>query len=198
MISKSSPNCVLRLVLDDFEPSIVFTPYYPSKNKTVDLGNRIKPKAVASSPDIYASGTVKPNITYTLVLTDPDATSRAHPIKAQMCHWIVTNITAPSPDAGQGEGFDLGHVSSLAGQNGALELEPYFPPSPPPKTGYHRYVFVVLASKSGLEIPKMPKKRPHWGYGKVGAGVREWAFDNKLSVIGELYEDRIPHMSLTR
>ena len=185
-------------MLDDFEPSIVVEPYYSSKNKTVELGNRIKPKAASSRPEIYASGTVKPNVTYTLVLTDPDATSRADPIKAQMCHWIVTNITSSSPNDQQAEGIDLDRALALAEKNGALELEPYFPPAPPPKTGYHRYVFVVLESKSGLDLPKTPRERPHWGYGEVGAGVREWAHENKLAVIGKLQRKLNLSVLLTR
>ena len=30
-----------------------------------------------------------------------------------------------------------------------------------------------------------PKERPHWGYGKIGAGIREWADENGLVVIGK-------------
>lgn len=68
------------------------------------------------------------------------------------------------------------------------ELMSYVPPTPPPKTGYHRYVFVLLAPKdakdSGKKLEK-PKDRPHWGYGKEGAGVKEWAKDNGLVAVGE-------------
>ncbi len=65
---------------------------------------------------------------------------------------------------------------------------PYLPPTPPPKTGYHRYIFVLLApaTEEGIhgELTK-PKDRPHWGYGKVGAGVREWANENGLVAVGK-------------
>ena len=64
---------------------------------------------------------------------------------------------------------------------------PYLPPTPPPKTGYHRYVFVLLMPRTDKgvqgELTK-PKDRQHWGYGYVGAGVREWANENDLLVIG--------------
>ena len=102
---------------------------------------------------------------------------------AEMCHWIATNITLDSSTAVVfTPTFD--------------ELMPYVPPSPPPKTGYHRYVFVLLApssstealsnaiSTTGLDLKK-PKDRPHWGYGKKGKGVRDWAEDNDLVVVGE-------------
>ncbi|KAL9101544.1 MAG: hypothetical protein Q9163_003199 [Psora crenata] len=177
-------------VLDDFEPSFLITPYYPSKNKTVELGNSIEPSAVASSPDIYynypipPTTTVKPNTTFTLVLTDPDATSRADPVKAQMCHWILTNATLASSDPLDSDRVELRFYPP---KNGLVELESYLPPSPPPKTGYHRYVFVLLESKPDKgpsTLPKKPKDRPHWGYGKIGAGVREWAEENDLLVVG--------------
>ena len=169
----------------------------------VDLGNSIKPKHVTSQPvfAIYATDTAptptrKDNATYVLALTDPDATSHSNPVKAQMCHWIATNITIPD---GSSAPLDLGHVSGgflssrhgdSSGDNGIQELMPYFPPTPPPKTGYHRYVFVVLASepKEDITQPAKPKDRPHWGYGKIGSGVREWAKDNSLKIVGESIE----------
>ena len=185
-------------MLDDLEPSVSILLSYPSKHKSVTLGNKIKPKAVTSQPifDIFVSDTtptrtVKDNATYTLVLTDPDATSRADPVKAQMCHWVATNITKHDNSAISG-GFE--HLLSLAfdkgsGDSGIHELMPYVPPSPPPKTGYHRYVFVLLAPAADAHPPKdlkKPKDRPHWGYGKVGAGVREWAEENNLVAVGKL------------
>ena len=53
---------------------------------------------------------------------------------------------------------------------------------------YHRYVFVLLASETEERPTKeltKPKDRPHWGYGKIGAGVREWADENGLVVVGK-------------
>ena len=174
-------------------PSFLLSLYYPPKQKTVKLGNKIKPKAVRSFPNVYLSSasatrTSKPSSTLTLVLTDPDATSHAEPIMAQMCHWIVANITVPSLNLQSQESFDLGSAMTTAGHNGVLELESYLPPSPPPKTSYHRYVFVLLESDPSSNAPKLPLKprdRPHWGYGKLGAGVREWADENSLRVVGE-------------
>lgn len=130
--------------------------------------------------------TLRSNTTYTLVLSDPDATSRAKPVMAQMCHWIVTNLTLPF----QPSHSDGAH-ERLSSSFSAIEPEeimPYLPPTPPPKTGYHRYIFVLLApaTEEGIhgELTK-PKDRPHWGYGKVGAGVREWANENGLVAVGK-------------
>ena len=63
-------------VLDDFKPSVYVTLSYASKHKTVDLGNKIKPRKVTSPPvfsietsAIAPTRTLRSNTTYTLVLT---------------------------------------------------------------------------------------------------------------------------------
>ena len=55
-------------------------------------------------------------------------------------------------------------------------------PAPPPKTGRHRYVFVLLhGDASSL---KAPKERKTWGTGKPRHGVRQWAEEAGLKVVG--------------
>ena len=66
------------------------------------------------------------------------------------------------------------------------EIVSYRPPGPPPKTGKHRYVFLVLAPTNATTEPlhlKAPAERQHWGYDGYG-GVREWAVENGLTVVG--------------
>ena len=155
---------------------------------------------MASKPifDIYPldttpSRTTKDNVTYTLVLTDPDATSRADPVKGQMCHWIATNITKQHSSENSKAPRHLLTVAS--GQSiGIHELMSYVPPGPPPKTGYHRYLFVLLAPAGDADTSKeikKPKSRPHWGYGRIGAGVKEWAEENDLVPVGKRLHGRI-------
>ncbi|KAL8948476.1 MAG: hypothetical protein Q9222_005335 [Ikaeria aurantiellina] len=193
----------------DFLPSYLLNITYPSSKKHVDLGNKIKPSAVSSAPDVYAHAmdagdrsdptpTIRSHPTLVLALTDPDATSRADPVKSEMCHWIVvagSSASTQEPIKFEGietifddppeSGFEFTTDSSKA-----YELMPYYPPAPPPETGYHRYVFVLLTPKpkskdvlaaAGL---KKPKERPHWGYGKVGKGAQDWADDNGLTPVG--------------
>lgn len=72
------------------------------------------------------------------------------------------------------------------GSQNLTEIEEYLPPTPPPKTGFHRYVFVLLAPEErngGRELEK-PQERPHWGYGEEGKGVAEWAKENGLEAVG--------------
>lgn len=198
---------------DNFKPLFSINVTYPSAHKTVELGNKIKPKAVSSSPevivhtvnrddDVFPTPTIHNNATYTFILTDPDATSRSDPTKAEMCHWIVTGITfnascvdhilrLPIDSKTIGAAFHFRERRPKTAGHGSnvKELMSYFPPAPPPGTGYHRYVFVLLASRSSKHGqddagPQKPSERPHWGYGKVGKGVRDWAEDNELTSIG--------------
>lgn len=118
---------------------------------------------------------------------------------AEMCHWIVTKITLEDADSvhpvvhlppqfhALAAGFSFEELGSpdVIAEGKPSELMSYYPPAPPPKTGYHRYVFVLLADNSrDAAGPTKPKERPHWGYGKVGKGVRDWAADNALVPVG--------------
>lgn len=55
-------------------------------------------------------------------------------------------------------------------------------PAPPPKTGKHRYVFVLLHGDASKL--KAPKERKTWGTGKPRHGVRQWAEESGLKVVG--------------
>lgn len=122
-------------------------------------------------------------MSYIIALTDPDAPSRDNPKWSEMCHWIASNFSIaqdtfsilPLPEFGLSE-----HPESNEELTDVME---YKPPGPPPKTGKHRYVFLVFAPKNGTTEPLHPSKphdRQHWGTGKEGGGVREWARENGL------------------
>ena len=168
-------NEVIGDVLDDFEPTYYIDITYPKYHEAVLLGNDIPVKAVQKRPTFTFHSLdpqldIAKNSTFTLVLTDPDAKSRDDPKWSEMCHWIMTNLTTPIPEPPP-------QLFKKAG-----ELKGYKPPGPPPKTGAHRYVFVLLEGDSSDVKP--PKERQHWGYGKVRHGVRDWAADNDLTVVG--------------
>jgi phosphatidylethanolamine-binding protein len=171
-------------VLDDFEPSYFIDIAYPKAHEAVFLGNDIPVKAVSKRPTFtfhsLAPTPTKKNSIFTLVLTDPDATSRAEPVVSEMCHWILTNLTTPLPISTT-IAIDPPFFNFLKSKVEG-ELKSYYPPAPPPKTGKHRYVFVLLEGES--KDIEAPKKRPHWGTGKVRHGVRDWAKDNDLTVVG--------------
>ncbi len=169
-------SSIIYDVLDDFQPTYSLSVTYPKSHEFVHLGNDLPVVAVSSRPafgfhavSAKEGASVSSNKTFTLILTDPDAKSRDDPKWSEMCHWIVTNLTTPA-------------TSEFAVSKEG-ELVEYLPPTPPPKTGKHRYVFVLLEDEKGQSL-SAPKDRKHWGYGKVRHGVRDWAEEHKLKVVG--------------
>lgn len=165
---------IISQVLDDFEPSYAIDVTYPDHHHQVRLGNTISVPFLQQRPifvflnlqDASAQVSDEGDVVYSLILTDPDATSYENPVKSEMCHWIMSNLTVAMMDYG---------VTPE-------ELVEYMPPAPPKKTGPHRYVFVLLEGKPA-ELAA-PRRRTHWGYKKERHGVRDWAKQNDLKVVG--------------
>jgi phosphatidylethanolamine-binding protein (PEBP) family uncharacterized protein len=177
------------VVIDDFLPSLTVSVTW-SHNRAAKLGNTIKPKHLQDQPAIalhditHTIDSTKHGLSYVVTLTDPDAPSRDDPEWSEMCHWIASNVTIsektlsilPLPEFGLAE-----QIVSL--ERGLDDVVEYKPPGPPPKTGKHRYVFLVFAAKNGTTMPlhlSKPKDRQHWGTGKERGGVRDWAIENEL------------------
>ncbi|KAL6703730.1 hypothetical protein ACN47E_009111 [Coniothyrium glycines] len=182
---------IIPTVIDDFLPSLTVDITWSKKH--AKLGNTIKPKHLQEQPAVAlhditpssSSSTTKHNLSYVVTLTDPDAPSRDDPKWSEMCHWIASNVTLsetllsipPLPDL-----HLLTNTASLDAQ-GPQDVIAYKPPGPPPKTGKHRYVFLVFAPKNGTSEPlhlSRPGDRQHWGTGRERGGVRDWAVKNGL------------------
>jgi phosphatidylethanolamine-binding protein (PEBP) family uncharacterized protein len=172
---------IIPTVINDFIPTLTLTVSWP--DKTAKLGNTINPDELQDAPviklhEISSSTKLRSSgLTYTIALTDPDAPSRDNPEWSEMCHWIATKVPVSS--------------SSTEEESKAKKLKeimPWKPPGPPPKTGKHRYVFLVFAPANGttkkLQLSK-PSDRQHWGTGKERHGVRDWAEDNGLAPVGK-------------
>lgn len=175
-----------RLVVAEIVPNIidVFTPQLSLSvfwdDAQAELGNTISPSKMREPPFVNLSAPSSlhlrskdhPPPQLTLVLTDPDAPSHSNPKWTQVCHWIATQANTSSAS------LDL------------VDVMPWKAPGPPPKTGKHRYIFVVLAPVNGtserLHLRK-PAERFHWGWekGEKKNGVRDWAIEMGLGVVGE-------------
>lgn len=135
-------------------------------------------------------GLLNSGIQLTIALTDPDAPSRDNPKWSQICHWIATDVRlTPSSSSSSGNnGGDEFHILGGKEHQALTDIVPYKAPGPPPKTGKHRYVFVALAPINGtterLNL-STPKDRQRWGFEGERAGLREWAGENGLGVVGE-------------
>ncbi|KAF2707937.1 PEBP-like protein [Pleomassaria siparia CBS 279.74] len=181
---------IIPTVIDDFLPSITISVSWSKKE--AKLGNTLKTKHVQDQPTISIYDETSPdaftnsNMTYVVTLTDPDAPSREDPKWSEMCHWIASNITLSQ------KMYSILPISFSTEQEKEIgkdidEIMEWKPPGPPPKTGKHRYVFLVFAPKNGttetLHLTK-PKDRQHWGTGEERGGVRDWAEENELVPVG--------------
>lgn len=92
---------------------------------------------------------------YTLVMTDPDAPSRADPKFREWRHWTVVNIP--------GMNINAGHLAAV-----------YVGAGPPKGTGYHRYVFLLYKQPSTINVEHVVHIQLT-GKGRGGFKVREFA-----------------------
>lgn len=119
---------------------------------------------------------------FTIILTDPDAPSRKNPKWSEMCHWIAalsTPVQSPTTTTSSAVSFEMPPYMEVGSP---IDILPYEAPGPPPKTGYHRYVFLLFSGdNTNLTVPT---NRRHWGLGKKGMGVKEWAKMQGLQAVG--------------
>ncbi|QIW96926.1 hypothetical protein AMS68_002444 [Peltaster fructicola] len=180
LLNKLHDANIIPNIIDAFVPKVNISAYW--KNGTALYGNVLDPENLSKRPTIdFLAWPEDLSITkrhkmpqLTLALTDPDAPSNDDPKWSQVCHWLATHPPSNGED-----------VRSM--KKSYKEIIEYKPPGPPPKTGMHRYILVALAPLNGttdkLHLSK-PKDRQHWGYDGNRTGVREWAEENGLGVIG--------------
>ncbi|KAF8963275.1 phosphatidylethanolamine-binding protein [Flammula alnicola] len=141
----------------DFSPSVLFTVVWPSTGTEVMLGSKIARDLTIEEPEIKILPMVAPKsevagtsqegeLSYTLVMTDPDAPSRTDPKFGQWRHWVLPGVKLPAANATETEGVYALKVKAAA--------TPYFPPGPPAGTGFHRYIFLLFQEPAGgITIP---------------------------------------------
>ncbi|KAH8326080.1 hypothetical protein KR067_001123 [Drosophila pandora] len=114
-------------------------------------GVELTPTQVKEQPNVEWDA--QPGDFYTLIMTDPDAPSRAEPKFREFKHWVLVNIA----------GNDLASGEQIAGYVGS---------GPPKGTGLHRYVFLLYKQSGKLEFDeervsnKSRKDRPKFSAAK--------------------------------
>lgn len=105
----------------------------------MDQGAELTPTQVKEQPTVKWNA--DPNSYYTIILTDPDAPSRAEPKFREFRHWLVINI--PGNDIAAGD-----------------ILFEYIGSGPPKGTGLHRYVFLLYkqSGKMNFDETKVANK----------------------------------------
>ncbi|XP_039492541.1 protein D2 [Drosophila santomea] len=102
-----------------------------SNNLVAKDGVELTPTQVKDQPVVEWDA--QPGEFYTLIMTDPDAPSRAEPKFREFKHWILANI----------HGNDLESGDAIA---------EYIGSGPPQGTGLHRYVFLLYKQSGKLEF----------------------------------------------
>ena len=149
---------------------------YPTKDTTVAMGNTLPVPTTQDTPKVYyhpdPEYPVDTSAKYTLVCTDPDATSRANPIMGEYCHWVAKDIQF---DSAEGGFVKVVH-----------NVMPYMGPGPPKGTGLHRYIFLLYKQDPAVSVSDVAD-RVKWGLGTPGTpvrvGVEHWATENKLTLL---------------
>ena len=138
-------------VIDTWPPNVCKVEY--SSHSHVNLGNVLPVKDTQGQPRLFFP--TQPHSLYTIMLVDPDALSRQTHEFRNFCHWVVVNVPGTGSD----------HVDAHKGHT----VVPYMGPAPPPKSGLHRYVFLVYAQQAQLATHALKE----FGKGKEGADERK-------------------------
>lgn len=92
----------------------------------------------------------------------------------------MTGLRAPSLE--ELSAAQTAEATSIDVSKGS-QIVDYMGPAPPPKTGKHRYVFLLYKSGNGDHI-EGPSDRKRWGNDESREGVRKWAKKYDLELIG--------------
>lgn len=178
---------VVPTVIHDksFLPKGFLTIQYDS-GKEVALGNNIRPADSKNLPridftlnlpsDASSTFNISKDDRFTLIVTDPDAPTRNDEKWSEYLHYLAVDVQLNTFNAENASSNDQLSTADLKGRT----LYPYIGPGPPPKTGKHRYVFLLYKQTPGV-TPEAPKDRPNWGTGIRGAGAAEYAEKYKLT-----------------
>ncbi len=130
---------------------------YPSGR--VVPGSGLSQKETSQAPNIVIKG--NPKVSYTLTMSDPDA-----PVcKGKACewnHWVVVDMPGGTVSKGR-------------------EVVKYAGPSPPAKTGPHRYFVRVYAQRGLLNI-----ERSYFG-SRAKYDPIDFEQDQNLELLSEMY-----------
>ncbi|KAG9223558.1 hypothetical protein PLEOSDRAFT_1100961 [Pleurotus ostreatus PC15] len=144
-----------------FSPSVLFSVVWPTGKEAL-LGNELTRDETLDEPDIVFTPMGTPNsgeggseTSYTLVMCDPDAPSRADPKYKEFRHWVITGLKSPAITSDK--------TNNLNALKTKASTTPYRPPGPPPGSGLHRYVFLLFEEPSSAGEFTIPAGSPEYG-----------------------------------
>ncbi|KAH7719639.1 phosphatidylethanolamine-binding protein [Aphelenchoides avenae] len=119
----------------------------------VNLGNALSPSKLQDAPGVDYDG----DGFYTFMMVDPDAPSPTDPTARCWVHWLIYNVP-------------------MSVVNEGAVIQAYNPPTPPPGSGYHRYVLMAFEQSAGWI-----RQKPSYS-GISGFNVTDFAKQNGLKM----------------
>lgn len=132
---------------------------FTKTEKTVNLGNEIAPVDVKEQPKVTYKA--NPNDFYTLIMTDPDAPSRANPVRREFRHWLVSLFYLFQINTLINQ-FQVVNIPGSDIEKGEV-LSEYVGSGPPKDSGLHRYVFLLYRQPKKLEFEETLVKKTEVG-----------------------------------
>ncbi|KAG8806203.1 hypothetical protein FRC17_005129 [Serendipita sp. 399] len=140
------------VIPENFAPSIHLDVVFG--DKSISPGDILTKEETANEPRIAFINTdsIGPDgaSTYTIVMTDPDAPSRADPKYGQWRHWVQpglkpADITSTLVDIAEAQNVQASEATTLPFVTKELEAAtPYMGPGPPTGSGEHRYTLLLF------------------------------------------------------
>ncbi|KAG1730387.1 phosphatidylethanolamine-binding protein [Suillus paluster] len=157
-----------------FDPKDLLVVTFPTGQEAL-LGNTLTETDTADEPTVAFIPVQVPAVngesTYTLVMTDPDAPSKADPRYAQFRHWVVTGVKV-----------------TPAAQLTTPAVTPYYPPTPPAGSGKHRYVVLLYQEpNAGFSIPADAPERDNESKNRMKWNAAKFAEQYGLKLVGVNY-----------
>ncbi|XP_029296102.1 phosphatidylethanolamine-binding protein 4 isoform X1 [Cottoperca gobio] len=134
---------------------------------------REKLSIVWKAPQIYFSGANK-NKMYVLVMVDADAPCRAKPTFAYWRHWLVVNV--------QGDALKEGQIQGTT-------LSDYIRPTPPQKSGFHRYQFRLFEQLPGAPPSLTKQEKSSRGKWDLQAFIKRFDLGEPVATLQFLTQD---------
>ncbi|OBZ78009.1 Phosphatidylethanolamine-binding F40A3.3 [Grifola frondosa] len=168
ILSAFQRDHVLPDVLPEtFNASVLFSIVYPNGAEVL-LGNELTVDDTQDEPEIRFAAMNMPweqveideepgsgEVAYTLAMVDPDAPSRAEPLYKSFRHWVITGLKSPP--------LSTNAAAELNALKTKPSTTPYRPPGPPPKSGLHRYVFLLFQEPASGTPFVVPQGEPEYG-----------------------------------
>ncbi|KAK6457904.1 phosphatidylethanolamine-binding protein [Scheffersomyces xylosifermentans] len=172
-------------VVDPFETQGLLTIEY-NKSEQVALGNTLKVAKTQNKPVIQFTlnspnqegviESISDEDRFILVLTDPDAPSNTDHKWSEYAHWLISDLQLSNVKKEDKDSEP--EISHILDYSKGVEHLSYQGPGPPPKTGKHRYVFLLYKQDPNAKNLETPPSRPTWGTDVPGSGVRDWIKKN--------------------